>query len=297
MGYTALDYSSAISGADLVAAHITTVFRYITDPSWPKSLTQQEYNDLRAHDITVYLLDEGTADYMVSGNYAGFAGGATRARERRARANQLGATGPIFYSLDIGATQAQIDIALEFLAGARSVDPHGVAAYGEYEFVRQAADSGYEIFGTVAWSRNQQDPRAVAWQLARQITVGGVTADVDDLNPSYVPPTPPGGPTMSNAIPASISQRYGFLAGDFPAGAAYDDTTALIWADARAAAAAHYGEQILTELQALAGKVGQPATVDVAALAAALEPHVGAVDPNAVAEAVVAHLQLTVSSK
>lgn len=191
MGFTALDYSSAISGADLAAAtvdglyKIDTVFRYITDPSWPKSLQADEYADLIAHGFRVFLLDEGTADYMVNGSYAGFAGGRVRAQQRRARANEIGATGPIFYSLDIGATTAQIDVALEFLAGAHSADPGGVGAYGEYAFVKAAADSGYPTFGTVAWSGGQRDPRAIAWQLARQITVAGVTCDVDDLNPQY----------------------------------------------------------------------------------------------------------------
>jgi hypothetical protein len=185
MGYTALDYSSAISGADLVTAHVDTVFRYITDPGWPKSLQADEYADLIAHGIRVFLLDEGTADYMVNGSYAGFAGGRTRAQERRARANQINATGQIFYSLDIGATQQQIDVALEFLAGAHTVDPGGVAAYGEYDFVKAAADSGYHTLGTEAWSHGQRDPRAVGWQLARQITVAGVTCDVIDLNPLY----------------------------------------------------------------------------------------------------------------
>jgi hypothetical protein len=185
MGFTALDYSSAISGADLAAASVDTVFRYITDPAWPKSLQADEYADLAAHGIRVHLFDEGTADYMVSGSYAGFAGGATRARERRARANQIGAGGTIFYSLDIGATPAQIDVALEFLAGARSVDPGGVGAYGEYAFVKAAADSGYPIVGTEAWSAGQRDNRALAWQLARQITVSDVVCDVLDLNPLY----------------------------------------------------------------------------------------------------------------
>lgn len=190
MSYTALDYSTPIKAADLAAAtvdglwKINTVFRYITSPDWPKSLQADEYADLIAHNFRVFLLDEGTDDYMVAGSYAGFAGGATRARERRARANQIGATGPIFYSLDIGATQEQIDTALEFLAGAHSVDPGGVAAYGEYAFVTKAADSGYPILGTEGWSKGQRDPRAVAWQLARQIEVAGVTCDVIDLNPS-----------------------------------------------------------------------------------------------------------------
>ena len=190
MSYTALDYSTPIKAADLVAAGVTVVFRYITDPSWPKSLQADEYADLRAHGITVYLLDEGTADYMVSGSYAGFAGGAQRARERRARADAIGATGPIFYSLDIGATPEQIDVALEFLAGAHSVDPNGAGAYGEYAFVTKAADSGYPIYGTEGWSAGKRDPRAVAWQLARQITIADVTCDVADLNPAHSASTP-----------------------------------------------------------------------------------------------------------
>jgi hypothetical protein len=185
-----------------VSAGVDTVFRYITDPGWPKSLQADEYHDLIAHGIRVYLLDEGTADYMVNGSYAGFAGGATRARERRARANQIGATGPIFYSLDIGATQDQINVALEFLAGANSVDPGRVGAYGEYGFVKAAADSGYPIFGTVAWSAGQRDTRALAWQLDRQITVAGVTCDVDDLNPSLSTSPAPSHSTQEDNMPA-----------------------------------------------------------------------------------------------
>jgi hypothetical protein len=206
MGFTALDYSSAISGADLAAAtvdgiwKISTVFRYITDPSWPKSLQAEEYADLIAHGFRVFLLDEGTADYMVNGSYAGFAGGRTRAQERRARANQIGAGGPIFYSLDIGATQDQIDVALEFLAGAAAADPGGVGAYGEYNFVRQAADSGYPILGTEGWSGGQRDPRAIGWQMARQIDIAGVTCDLIDLNPQQ--PTPPNSTQEDDDMPA-----------------------------------------------------------------------------------------------
>lgn len=185
MGYTALDYSSAISGADLVSAGVDTVWRYITDPAWPKSIQQAEADDLNAHRIRIHMFDEGTADYMVAGSWSGFAGGAARARFCRARANSLGIDGTIFYSLDIDATPAQIDAALEFLAGARSVDPTGTGAYGKYDFVRRAADSGYPIVGTEGWSHGQRDPRAVAWQLARQITVADVVCDVLDLNPLY----------------------------------------------------------------------------------------------------------------
>ncbi len=196
MGFTALDYSSAISARDLAAAGIDTVFRYITDPAWEKSLTPEEYADLTEHRIRVWLLDETTADYMVNGPYAGFAGGAARARICRGRANAIGAVGTIFYSLDIGAAPAQIDAALEFLAGAASVDPGGVGAYGEYAFVTKAMDSGYPAFGTVAWSGGQRDPRAVAWQLGTQTTIAGVVCDVDDLNPTA--PDPAADPTPAS---------------------------------------------------------------------------------------------------
>lgn len=111
------------------------------------------------------------------------------------------------------------------------------------------------------------------------------------------------------AVPPSIGQKWPEIAGEFVG--QYDDSTAIIWADGGARAAALYARQARDAVNALAGRVGSPnvdvqglanalspllhPNVDVNALAAALAPHVGAPDPAAFAAELVQHI--TVSSK
>jgi Glycosyl hydrolases family 25 len=104
--------------------------------------------------------------------------------------------------------------------------------------------------------------------------------------------TPQGGSSMGTISPA-IGQQWPEIAAGFPANQPFDNDTALIWADAGARAAALYSKQALDAVNALAQRIGQPAAVDVNALAAAIAPLLqAATSPSAddVANAVVAHL-------
>ena len=122
------------------------------------------------------------------------------------------------------------------------------------------------------------------------------------------PTTNPGGSTVPN-IPPSIAQDIPDVAKDFPPNGPYSDDTAIIWADARAAAAMLYARQARDAIIAFAAKQsGQPVdvaalaaqlgpllhpTTDVNALVAALAPHVGAPDPAAFAAALAPHIKVT----
>lgn len=91
-------------------------------------------------------------------------------------------------------------------------------------------------------------------------------------------------------IPASIGQKWSDIAGEFPANAAFDNDTALIWADGGARAAALYARQARDAVNALAARIGAPPAIDVNALAAALAPHLTAgATADEVAQAVVEH--------
>jgi len=121
------------------------------------------------------------------------------------------------------------------------------------------------------------------------------------------PTTNPGGSAMPN-IPPSIAQDIPDVAKDFPPNGPYNDDTAIIWADARAAAAMLYARQARDAITALAAKVsGQSVdvgalaaqlgpllhpTTDVNALATALAPHVGAPDAVAFAAALAPHIKI-----
>lgn len=110
-------------------------------------------------------------------------------------------------------------------------------------------------------------------------------------------------------IPPSIGQKWPEIAGEFVGD--YNDSTAIIWADGGARAAALYAQQARDAIVALAARAGQPVvtdvpalaaalgpllhpTTDAAALAAALLPHLpGPPDPAAFATALISHITVT----
>lgn len=146
----------------------------------------------------------------------------------------------------------------------------------------------------------------VIWQYTDKQSYGGQTVDFNAYKGTVAElaalingtTTSTAGGTDVGTIPASIGQFYPEISGQFPAGQTFDNDTALIWADGGARAAAFYAKQARDAINALAARPAPVPAVDVNALAALLVPHLtGGVDPNAVAQAVVAHLGLEVVAK
>jgi hypothetical protein len=145
----------------------------------------------------------------------------------------------------------------------------------------------------------------VIWQYTNAQSYGGQRMDFNAykgtvqqlaalINGSTTP-TPNTGDTVP-AIPSSIGQKWPDIANQFVG--SYDDSTAIIWADAGARAAALYAQEARDAVNALAAKLNQPPSVDVNALAAALAPHLAAgATADSIAQAVVAHLGLEVVAK
>lgn len=151
--------------------------------------------------------------------------------------------------------------------------PYGGVTPLLYQYTDSAIEGGQRVGDMNAY-------KGTAQQLA---------AFLGTATPTPAPTTSGGSPV--GTIPPSISAKWPELAGDFPANATFTDESALIWGDAGARAAALYARQTLDAVNALAQRIGAPVSVDVAALAAALAPHleVGA-SADEVATAVVAHL-------
>jgi hypothetical protein len=103
--------------------------------------------------------------------------------------------------------------------------------------------------------------------------------------------TPTTGGIPMGSIPPSIAAKWPDIAGELPPNGTYDDSTAIIWADGGARAAALYALQARDAIRALDAKYSAPPPVDVDALAAALAPKlaVGAT-ADEIAHAVVVHL-------
>lgn len=261
----AIDYSGRIPGATVRLAGYLHVFRYLGDPSvWPKAMTQDEVNDLRNHAITIHLNYEQAADFMLGG----YAAGQRFAKEARKWATSLGFSSnvPILYSADFDVSDAQVNDLLEFLRGAADVDggKSNVGIYGGYKIVKAAIDQGYIGWQTYAWSNGQVDTRAIAYQHGT-IYVGGVECDINDMNPYYLQ----GVSNMSAPIPVSIGQKWSEIASQFTG--SYDDSTAIIWADAGARYAAQRADDIMAKLDTMQPAAGLTLSAnDIDAIATAV---------------------------
>jgi len=301
--------------AALRAAGCSVVFRYLSNPGWPKNLTATEARELLAAGIPIVLNYETTATFMLGGYGAGQA----CARSARAQANALGApaTTRIYYSADFDVTAAQTSIVMAFLQGAASVDGAAeVDEYGGLRLAQAAAATGMRPWQTVAWSGGTWDPHDVARQTGEQRTVGGVVVDVNEIEDlaalgawggPTTSTTTPGGPevnlTDTVTVSAGFAARYGSAANPvdgFTAGANISVATLLEGSAIRAVNNEHLLQQVLAKLggpldvAGLAAQLGPllHPTTDVNALAAALEQHNIVQDAKAFADELVQHVKV-----
>lgn len=301
------DYTARIPPAALKAAGCSVAFRYVMPqtPYWVKALRNAEAQELLAAGIPIVSNFESSANREDGGAQAGHDDAVTLVADWKALGAPSGLIG--WFSADWDVQPSEIPAVLAYLNAAASVlgGKKYVGCYGGLRAVSAAMDAGFGGWQTVAWSDGKWDPRAAARQTGRQLMVGGVQVDENVIinlaalgawgGPASTPT--PGGDTVGT-IPASIGQFYPEISGQFPAGQTFDSDTALIWADGGARAAAFYAKQARDAINALAARPAPVPAVDVNALAALLVPHLtGGVDPNAVAQAVVAHLGLEVVAK
>lgn len=296
------DYTDRIDPAALKAAGCQVVFRYLSQPGWPKNLTKTEAGELLAAGIAIVLNYETTAAFML----AGYAGGVAAARSARAQASALGAPGVtrIYYSADFDATAAQIPAVMDFVRGAVAVDGAAeVDEYGGLRIVQAAAAVGMRPWQTLAWSGGVWDPRDVARQTGKQRVVGGVQVDVNmimDLSalgawmPAGSSPAPSPTTTSSGSdvnltdVLGPVSAGMAAIAPDagteqMGAGATYTVGAALLGTAERSA------ETLILVKRLAAGN--DPAGL-ASAIVAAIVPHLpAALDQGAFTAAVVAAVQ------
>lgn len=153
-----LDYAGGrISGADLKAAGVKFVCRYLTDggPGLPgKQLLPNEFADLVANGIAVVFNFETTADRMLAGYGAGVADAQYSLSYIR-----LLPGGPqypvVYFSCDFDEAPSQDQVVYDYLRGAASVlGMDHVGLYGAYYICEraQAAVGVKYLWQTEAWS-------------------------------------------------------------------------------------------------------------------------------------------------
>jgi hypothetical protein len=211
-----VDYAGGrISGADLKAAGVSFVCRYLADggTNLPnKMLSPAEAKDLQANGIAIVGNWESTAQAMLGGQPQGIAD----ANKARAQALACGgpATATIYFSADWDEAPNQQAAVNAYLQGACQVlgGPGNVGIYGSYYVCMRALNAGVCSYAwqTEAWSGGNVDSRVNIIQ-RNQVgykTISGVQCDVDEQhtddigqwhNYTVVPPAPapvpdPGGP-------------------------------------------------------------------------------------------------------
>lgn len=175
------DYTERIAPAALKEANCAVVFRYTTWSGWAKSLTPGEADELHAAGIPIVANFESTADRMKGGAAAG------RADALEARGHlgddHLPTDLKVWFSADWDVQPSEVPLVLAYLNAAADVlgGVQKVGLYGGLRAVRAAADAGFSIWQTIAWSGGVWDPRAVARQTGAEQTVGGVQVDVNEI--------------------------------------------------------------------------------------------------------------------
>lgn len=193
MGYVqGVDYAGGrISGADLKAANISFVCRYINDggsglPN--KLITAGEFNDLVANGIGVVFNYETTSDFMLGDQPAGITDAQQALAFIRSLPGMSNSNPFVYFSADFDEAPAQ-DASVEgFMRGANSVlgSPQGL--YGDYWIGSRALNAGVvgKLWQTEAWSGNPPNIDSRISIMQRNAlgfkTIGGVQCDIDEAH-------------------------------------------------------------------------------------------------------------------
>lgn len=178
------------SGAEIAAAGVAGVIGYVGTPGRRKNLTSAVVADYRTHGVSILAVYEDTANDVAAGRSAGV--GHAQAALADMRAMGLPDTTPVCAAADEHLTAAMIPTATAYQAGfystVRASEWAGpVGGYGFSEFIA-AIRTGHIVdwtwqcgahpsagSGVNVWQRNGSNGELT------QMTVGGITVDIDDL--------------------------------------------------------------------------------------------------------------------
>lgn len=182
------DYVAGPTPAQLKAAGIKFVFRYLSTPGNPKNLTKAEAKALLAAGIEIGLVFETTANRALSGAAAGKAD----AKSAAAQAAALGvpATTAIYFAVDTGAAGSELKAVVAYIRAAAAVlGAARTGVYGGLGAVKACLDAKVCKFAwqTYAWSGTPTvwDMRAQVRQVANGQKIGGHSVDLDEALASF----------------------------------------------------------------------------------------------------------------
>jgi hypothetical protein len=194
-----IDYVSGPSVAELKAAGVTFVCRYLSEVNaltQIKLLTSGEAKALSQGGIAIV----SNFEWYAARATEGAASGVTDAQIAAAQHASCGgpADRPIYFSVDADVNGTQT--AAYFKGVASSIGLHRTGAYGSYRVLKYLFDNNLITWGwqTYAWSGTLWEPRAHIQQYQNGVKLAGHDVDYDrSMHPDFgqwgVPPTAIGG--------------------------------------------------------------------------------------------------------
>lgn len=217
---SAVDYSfTKPTIAQLVAAGIKYVGRYVGPPSWGKTITQTEYDSLVAAGIEPWLVFEVGANDAAGG----FGAGQVNGRTALAYVPQ-GYTGPIWVAADeeIVPGTSLWTSALAYVQGFSSVvGAERTGVYGEGALCQACIDSGTALVGgwqsaSTSFPGNSTTLPSTWIQQGLSGPLPGTDADtiLHPLFPAPAPPTPTEAPMAVSPVIPFTGSNHAFQVSD-----------------------------------------------------------------------------------
>jgi len=228
-------YGSGLTAAQMKAAGVTFVCRYLSYQPNGKNISRAEFDNLVSAGLKVVLVWEQTGHDGKGGRAWGLA----HAHEADRQAAALGAHGiPIYFApADYDAPPSDQPAINAYLDGCGSVIGHGrVGMYGGFWPLSRALDAGHASYAwqTYAWSGTNVDRRARIYQYHNAARLGPAEVDYDktfDFSdfgqwprprvtapppaPAHAPPAAkPEGPPYRHVAPSPPGESLGKVAED-----------------------------------------------------------------------------------
>lgn len=172
------DYVSGPTAAQLKAAGIHFVCRYLSTPGNPKNITKAEVTHLHLAAISIVLVFETTANRALAGRAAG----KTDANAARGQARVLGVpdTVPLYFAVDFDPVGAELSRITDYIQGAASVlGIRGTGVYGGIDACKACATSCHWFWQTYAWSGGKWFPGNHIEQYKNGAKIAGHSVDLN----------------------------------------------------------------------------------------------------------------------
>lgn len=159
--------------------------RYVSSDGNPKNVTLAEIALYKKHGLELVIVFETFANRALMGQQAGLVDAKSALAQLPPEMRDKVV---IYFAVDFNtttATSAQLRSIYQYFLGARAILTHNrLGGYGGYHIIKNLFDLKIIKYGwqTYAWSGGQWEPRAHLRQYLNNISVAGLSVDLDRSN-------------------------------------------------------------------------------------------------------------------